>query len=208
MWSPNSKQPLVEMFTHKGSVLGIAVDQQRGHLMATTGLDRRLRVWDLRMCKELCAYSASYTDFSHLAFSQTGCLAVAAEDAVQIFNNVHNGTVNAPYLTHRCRGLVTDLQFCAYEDVLGVGHERGFVSVLVPGSGDSNFDALRANPFESNRQRREREVRMLLDKIQPELITLNPSDINRVNRKGLKETMDYKANVMHIKPTQITDVED
>ncbi|KAL3097529.1 hypothetical protein niasHS_003977 [Heterodera schachtii] len=207
MWSPNSKQPLVEMFTHKGSVLGIAVDQQRGHLMATTGLDRRLRVWDLRMYKELCTYAASYTDFSHLAFSQTNCLSVAAEDVVQIFNDVHLGAVSAPYLTHRCRGLITDLQFCPFEDVLGVGHERGFVNILVPGSADANIDALRANPFESNKQRKEREVRMLLDKIQPELITLNPADINRVNRKGLKETIDYKTNVMHIKPTDIADAE-
>jgi len=37
------------------------------------------------------------------------------------------------------------------------------------------------------------------------LITLNPADINRVNRKGLKSTMEYRNNVMHIKPSIIED---
>ena len=70
-----------------------------------------------------------------------------------------------PYLFHRCEGTITDLQFCPYEDVLGVGHTEGLESLLVPGSGQANFDALCANPFESKQQRKEREVRMLLDKV-------------------------------------------
>ena len=83
---------------------------------------------------------------------------------MQIFNKAHLGQASRPYLKHHCPGLITDLQFCPYEDVLGVGHTKGVVSLLVPGSGQSNFDALRANPFESKKQRKEREVRMLLDK--------------------------------------------
>ena len=50
MWSPNSKKPLVEMLAHKSSVLGVAVDQS-GTYMATTGLDNRMRFWDLRNYK-------------------------------------------------------------------------------------------------------------------------------------------------------------
>lgn len=42
MWSPNSKEPLVEMLTHRGAVKGVAVDNS-GVYMATCGLDKRLK---------------------------------------------------------------------------------------------------------------------------------------------------------------------
>lgn len=41
LWSPNIREPLVKMLAHKSSVRGIAVE---GNYMATTGLDRRLRL--------------------------------------------------------------------------------------------------------------------------------------------------------------------
>jgi hypothetical protein len=44
---------------------------------------------------------------------------------VQIYNDAHIGHATQPYLMYRCDGLVTDVQFCPYEDVLGVGHTKG-----------------------------------------------------------------------------------
>ena len=41
------------------------------------------------------------------------------------------------------------VQFVPYQDVMGIVHDNGYGSILVPGSGQANFDAYEANPFES-----------------------------------------------------------
>jgi hypothetical protein len=37
------------------------------------------------------------------------------------------------YMKHEVFKTVSQIQFCPYEDILGIGHGAGFSSILVPG---------------------------------------------------------------------------
>lgn len=53
------------------------------------------------------------------------------------------------HITHRNQ--VSDIQFSPYEDFLGLGLSSGFESIVIPGSGEANFDTYEANVFETTK---------------------------------------------------------
>ena len=49
--------------------------------------------------------------------------------------------------------------------------------MVIPGAGEANIDTYELNPYETTKQRRERNVQKLLDKLRPEQIVLNPDEL-------------------------------
>ncbi|KMZ72915.1 hypothetical protein ZOSMA_158G00260 [Zostera marina] len=74
-----------------------------------------------------------------------------------------------------------------YEDVLGIGHSIGISSIPIPWAGEPNIDTFVVNPFETTRQRKEKEIHVLMDKLQPETIMLNPGKIGTMLTSTKKE---------------------
>jgi U3 small nucleolar RNA-associated protein 7 len=138
------------------------------------------QVWDLRTYKELHDYS-TLQPASSLDISQRGLLAVGHGPHVTVWRDALSHKQTSPYMAELYGGeSIVSARFCPFEDILGVGATRSVRSLIVPGAGEPNFDALELNPFQTKKQRQESEVKALLDKIQPEMITLDPTALVRV----------------------------
>ncbi|KAL4680883.1 hypothetical protein H8959_022824, partial [Pygathrix nigripes] len=189
LWSPAMKEPLAKILCHRGGVRAVAVDST-GTYMATSGLDHQLKIFDLRGTYQPLSTRTLPHGAGHLAFSQRGLLVAGMGDIVNIWagqDKASPPSLEQPYLTHRLSGPVHGLQFCPFEDVLGVGHSGGITSMLVPGAGEPNFDGLESNPYRSRKQRQEWEVKALLEKVPAELICLDPRALAKVDVISLEQ---------------------
>ncbi|CAL7947822.1 unnamed protein product [Xylocopa violacea] len=200
MWCPNNKDPLAKMLCHNQAIAACAVHPY-GTYMATSCPSRFVKIWDIRQLRGPVRDYRVRSPVQHLSFSQCGQLAMSMGNVVEVYRSSEEEI--KPYMRHRADWTISSMQFCPYEDVLGIGTVRGFSSLLVPGSGEANFDALESNPFQTKSQRREAEVKALLDKIQPELISLDPVKIIKVDVPSSKGKLKVRNNLLNPKPMQI-----
>ncbi|KAG5879730.1 hypothetical protein JTB14_033332 [Gonioctena quinquepunctata] len=201
-WSPTSRDPLAKMLCHKAPVIGVDVDPS-GMYMATSSSNRELKIWDVRKLEGPVQEYKLIQPANNIAFSQKKMLAVGMGNVVEIYRDCCQTAAKRAYLRHRFNTPIGNFNFCPYEDVLGVTTVRGFTSLLVPGAGEPNFDSLEANPFQSKSQRREAEVKSLLEKIQPEMITLDPTTIADVDLPSLRDKVEAKKKLLYLKPPKI-----
>nr|CDS29576.1 hypothetical transcript [Hymenolepis microstoma] len=212
VWIPTEKNPVIKMLCHNSGVKSIAVNRT-GQYLATCGLDRYLKIWDLRSTQECLSNIVLPTPSITMGYSQTGILALGSSTTVQILKDpfslgestvndlseiapgVHRRVFRKAYLTHDLLRPVHCVSFAPFEDVLGVGTAGGFSSLLCPGAGEPNFDALEDNPFASVRYRQEREVRRLLDKIPYTMISVDTM-LNKVRREDIVDEWEKKKTAL------------
>ncbi|KAF5391217.1 hypothetical protein D9757_003070 [Collybiopsis confluens] len=191
LWTPNLPHPAVKVLSHLGPVASVSIDpSEGGRYMATTGKDGTVKVWDCRNWKGAVRewhLRSGGKGHAEVEWSQKGVLAVGSGGSVNVYTSPsiktpHNAASQPPlYLTHPLPSTshrpITSLRFAPLQDVLTIGHAHGTSSILVPGSGEGGMDTGEGlDLYEGVKGRREREVRGLLDKIQPDMITLE-SDI-------------------------------
>ena len=152
MWTPNmGSRPVVKILAHPSAPLTSLCVSRDGHYLATTGKDSRLKIWDIRNTYK-CLYdyfTPSPADASD--FSDTGLLGVSIGRQVQIWKNTLKEKQKMPYMKHKAFSNVRSLKFLPFEDVCALGLEDGYSQIVVPGSGEANFDAFEANPFASTK---------------------------------------------------------
>jgi len=193
LWTPASSKYLVKFLCHRGaSVQSLAIDLA-GRTMVTGGADRQVKVWDLRNTyRELHSYYTVAGPPTSLDISQRGVLGIGHAGHTTFWSpSALKVKEKDPYMHHMIPrgGPIETLRFRPYEDVCGIGHAKGISSIVIPGSGEANLDTAEyfTNPFQDTKQRREAEVRALLDKLRPEMITLNPEVIG-----GMEESDPHK----------------
>ncbi|PKI85584.1 putative U3 small nucleolar RNA-associated protein 7 [Malassezia vespertilionis] len=199
LWTPNMPTAALQLLAHRGPVTGISVDTRGGgREMATSGLDGHVKIWDMRMLghgprREWVTRRTP----ADVAYSQRGLLAIAWGTHASLYDT-HAKLGNAPpgpYLTHNFpQQMPLQVKFCPYEDVLGVGRADGFSSLIIPGAGEPTFDTSEADPYENKVRRREREVHDLLDKIQPDMITIDPDLMGQLNTRASRADKPVEAS--------------
>lgn len=210
LWSPANSEYLVKMLCHKGApIQSMAIDRS-GFYMVTGGADSQVKIWDLRMYKETHAYYTKGGVPSSLDISQRGILGIGHGARTTFWSpEALKMKVKDPYMGHSIsgKGPVESLKFRPFEDVCGIGHAKGFSSIVIPGSGEANLDSMEynINPYQDSKQRREGEVRALLDKLSPNMISLDPDVIGTVeesnhhNRVERQRHIEEDANARKLK---------
>ena len=175
--------------------------------MVSTGQDQKMAVWDIRMFKEVNSYYTRQPATS-IAISDTGLTAVGWGTYTTVWKGLFDKNapvqekVRSPYMTWGGEGRrIERVRWCPFEDILGVGHDAGFSSLIIPGAGEANFDAFEANPFETAKQRQETEVKRLLNKLRPDMIVLDPNFIGNLDlrsEKQRREEQDLDAPAVDI----------
>ena len=214
LWSPANSEYLVKMLCHRGAPIHSLAIDKTGRYMVTGGADSQVKIWDLRMYKETHAYYTRGGVPTSLDISQRGVLGIGHGCHTTFWGpDSLKYKVKDPYMSHNVGGMgpIESVKFRPFEDVCGIGHAKGVSSIVIPGSGEPNLDSMEygLNPFQDTKQRREAEVRSLLDKLSPNMIALDPDVIGTVEegdvhtRYERQQQLEEEANEKRLRDGEV-----
>ncbi|KRH94738.1 WD40-repeat-containing subunit of the 18S rRNA processing complex [Pseudoloma neurophilia] len=148
-YSPNTKEALCKILVNSAKITSISVKNDNFACSSLQGT----YFYDFRKLNEPI-YRLPKSE--NVSLSNT--LAFSFRNTVCTFLNGN------PYVKETYKG-VNSIEFAPYEDILTVGTSLGLRNMIVPGSGEANIDADEDSPFLTKKQRKEREIQKLLQKI-------------------------------------------
>jgi len=192
LWTPSIAEPVMKLQCHYGPVSALACHDQMN--LITAGGEGKWKIWDLRKPdKPFSTLSYKGAPPTSIDVSQSGMIGIGNGVRVNVYHSESfKKKVHSPYLTHTVKEGVNTVRFCPFEDLLLLGKNSGIASILVPGAGRGEFDSFTNNPFETRNQRREGEVRSLMDKLRPDMISL-PFALDSIGGLSEKVVEEYVA---------------
>ena len=205
-YTPNSGEPALKVLAHNAIVNDMAFTKD-GNYMVTTGSDNLMKVFDIRkIYKEVQSYWLPH-ESSKVEISQTGIIGVNCKNILLFWNDWQKEKQKRPYLKHNVKSseIIRDFSFVPYEDFLGLTFKNGFESILVPGSGQADFDTFEHNVTLNKKQMRENEVKKLLEKLPADTINLDPYLIGKIDpaSKMIKQQEQREEHLARLKKKMI-----
>lgn len=148
-FSPNSKESLCQVFINSSKIFSIATKNENFACSTLQGTF----FYDFRKLNEPI-YKLPKSN--NVALSNV--IAISFRNKVSTFLN------GDPYLVESFN-YVNSLDFAPFEDILTIGSRNGIRNMIIPGSGDPNIDIYDDSPFLTKNQRKNREIRKMLEKI-------------------------------------------
>ncbi|ORD97182.1 WDR46 [Hepatospora eriocheir] len=113
-----------------------------------------------------------------------GKLATTSKEYISTYRNknidVFDTKLNLIHNTKLAES-INSVSFNSFEDICVATTRKRVKFLLFPGTADVNFDTREISPFLTKKQKQEREVKMLLEKIPPEMISYNSEVFSNFN---------------------------
>jgi len=189
MYTPNyGNDSIIKIFAHNNNVNNICIDIDGNYLISCGG-DSKMKIWDLRNSYK-CLYEYFNPNIvSSISISQKNLLSISYGNIIEVWKDFYIKKQKEPYMKHHFKNnkiKINQMKFVNFEDYLGIGTNYGFSSIIIPGSGIANFDTFENNPYETKNQRKENEIKNLLEKIPYNMITIDNNNINKIDTRSRK----------------------
>jgi U3 small nucleolar RNA-associated protein 7 len=141
-WTPGMGRPAVQIF------VGSSVVDMGFHKEYMVTASNVIKIWDTRRLDQAVFTYPTKRVVSGVEISAMGLLAVNYGFELEMWKDVFGVKQTHPYMKHPATGKnINNMRFVPFEDVLGLGLHQGtipltpgFSSLIIPGSGDPNYD--------------------------------------------------------------------